>query len=75
MHLPCQSSSLTSWPVSKIALIYNVGMSVCVFTCLCPPLRILIISGMIWSPYDTLNKFYSCYMAVIVGINSRCGLA
>ena len=28
---------------------------------------------MTWTPYDWLNKFYSCYMAAIVGIVSRCG--
>ena len=44
---------------------------------LCPPLRLLITSGMMqcdMDPYDWLNKFQSLYMAVIVGIVSRHGL-
>ena len=39
--------------------------------CVCPPPRLLITSGMIWSQYDWLNKFYSFYMAAIVGIISK----
>ena len=47
-----------------------VRTSVCVFACVCvrvcvcvcPPPRLLITSGVIWTPYDWLNKFYSCYM-------------
>ena len=31
-------------------------------------------SGMIWTPYDWLNKIYSFYVAAVVGIVSRCGL-
>ena len=30
--------------------------------------------GVIWTPYDWLNKFYSCYMAAIVVIDGGCGL-
>ena len=45
-------------------------MCVCVFVC--PPPRLLITSGVIWTPYDWLNKFYSCYMATIVIVNG-CG--
>ena len=29
---------------------------------------------MIWTPYNWLNKFYSCYMATVVGIVGRHGL-
>ena len=29
---------------------------------------------MIWTPYDWLNKFYSCYIATTVSIISRHGL-
>ena len=36
----------------------------CVFVCL-PP-RLLITSGVIWTPYDWLNKFYSCCMATVI---------
>ena len=39
--------------------------------------RLLITSGMIWTLYDWLNKFYSCYMVIIdgygLGIDMRCG--
>ena len=48
-------------------------------TCICvyvsPPPRLLITSGVIWTPYDWLNKFYSIYMVAVVGIVSRCGLS
>ena len=52
---------------------------VCVCVCLCACVyvsapRLLIISGRILTPYDWLNKFYSFYMAAIVGILSRRGL-
>ena len=46
----------------------------CVCVCVCPPPRLLITSGMIWTPYDWLNKFYSCYMAIVVVIVNRRGL-
>ena len=42
--------------------------------CVCPPPRLLITSGMIWTPYDCLNKLYSFYMAAEVVIGSRRGL-
>ena len=41
-------------------------MSVCV----CPLLRLLITIDMILTP-DWLNKFYSCYVAAVVGFISR----
>ena len=44
--------------------IVSVQMSVCV----CPPPRLFITSGVIWTPCDWLNKFYSCYMATVVVI-------
>ena len=49
---------------------------VCVYVHVCvlyPPLRVLITSGMIWNPYDWLNKFYSFYMVAVVGIISKRG--
>ena len=51
-------------------------MCVClfVFVCVCPPLRLLLTSGMIWTPYNWLNKFYRCYMATVVVIVNGCGL-
>ena len=47
------------------------SVCVCVFTCVCPSLRLLITCGMIWTPYDWLNKFYSFYMAIVVIVNGR----
>ena len=40
----------------------------------CPPPRLLKTSGVIWIPYDWLNKFYSCYMATVVVIVNGRGL-
>ena len=31
--------------------------------------------GMVWTPYDFKNKFYSFYVATVVSIISRCGLS
>ena len=52
----------------------DLARKVCVCVCVCSPLRLVITSGMIWTPYDWLNKFYSFCMAAIVGIVSRHGL-
>ena len=49
-------------------------MRVCVCLCVCPPPRLLITSGVIWTSYDWLNKFYSCYMATVVVIVNGRGL-
>ena len=51
---------------------------VCVFAYVCvrvcvPP-RLLITSGVMWTPYNWLNKFYSCYMATVVIIVNGRGL-
>ena len=43
--------------------------------CVSPPLRLLITSGVIWNPYDWLNKFYSFCIVAVVGIVSRQALA
>ena len=37
------------------------------------PLKLLITNGMIWPPHDWLNKFYSFYVAGVVGIVIRHG--
>ena len=53
-------------------------MSVYVCVCVCPPLRLLITSGVMWcdiDPYDWLNKFYGFYMATVVGIGSGCDVS
>ena len=51
-------------------------MCMCVYVCMCVclPLRLLITSGVIWNPYDWLNKFYSFYMAAVVVIDDGRGL-
>ena len=46
----------------------------CVCVCVCPSPRLLINSGVIWTPYDWLNEFYSHYMAIVVVIVNRHGL-
>ena len=38
-------------------------------------LRLLVTSGVIWTSYDWLNKFYSFYVIALVGIVSRRGLS
>ena len=47
------------------------------YVSVCLPPRLVIASGVMWhdmDPYDWLNKFYSFYVAAIVGIISRHGL-
>ena len=54
---------------------YNVAvqMPVCfVFVCLSTGL--LKTRGMIWIPYDWLNKFYSCHVATVLGTVNGCDL-
>ena len=59
----------------EIDLVLEVCVCVCVSVC--PPLRLVITSGVMWcdmDPYDRLNKYYSFCMTAIVGIVSRRGL-
>ena len=46
-------------------------MSVCVrvSVCVCLPPRLLITNGVIWTIYNWLNKFYSCYVATAVSVD------
>ena len=54
----------------KSTFVWEVSMCFCVY----PPLRVLITSGMIWIPYDWLNKkFYSFCMAFVVDVLRRYG--
>ena len=49
-----------------------VRACVCVCACVCVAPRLLITSGVIWTSYDWLSKFYSCYMAtVVIIVNGR----
>ena len=36
--------------------------NMCVCVSVCPPPRLLLTSGVIWTQYDWLNKFYSLYI-------------
>ena len=47
-------------------------ISACVFVCVSIS-RLLITSGMIWTPCDWLNKGYSFNMAAVVVTSGRCG--
>ena len=55
-------------------ILSNKCVCMCVSVSVCSPPRLLITSGIIWTPNDWLNKFYSFCMAAIVGIISRHGL-
>ena len=61
-------------PVRAWFLEIDLVRELCVCVSMCPPPRLVITSGVIWTPYDWLNKYYSFCMAAIVGIVSRCGL-
>ena len=65
-----------AWFLKIVSVSTSVCVCVCVCVCLCvcPPPRLLITSGVIWTPYDWLNKFYSCYMATVVIIVNGRGL-
>ena len=65
MHVINQAHAAGTCLVSLSA---NVGM------CVCLSPRLLITSGMIWTPYDWFNKFYGCCMATVVDIFDECGL-
>ena len=54
--------------------IASVCMCMCVCVFVCPSPRLLITNGVIWIPYDWLNRFYSFYMATAVIIGSSRGL-
>ena len=57
---------------ARFLKIVSVPMFVCacVRACVCLPPRLLITSGVIWTQYDWLNKFYCCYMATVIDIVS-----
>ena len=57
-----------------LKLIQCRRLYVCVFVCVCLPLRLLITCGVILTLYDWLTKFYSCYVATVVGIVDGRGI-
>ena len=61
-------------PVQIIGMRACVCVCLCVCMCVCPCPRLLITSGVIRTSYNWLNKFYSCYMAIIVVIINGHGL-
>ena len=62
--------------VLKMDSVWIIGMRVCVCVCVCVCLRprLIITSGVIWTSYNLLNKFYSCYIATVAIIIYGCGL-
>ena len=52
-----------------------VCMSMCVCVCVCMHLRLVkTTSGMMWTSYVWLNKFYNFYVVAVVSIVGRCGI-
>ena len=58
----------------KLLLCRRWYVCLSVYVCVCLPPRLLITSGVIWTPYGWLNKFYRFYMATAVVIGSGHGL-
>ena len=82
----CVSVSVCLCLCECVCICVSVCLCVCVFACMCvcvcvcvhPPPRLLITSGVMWhdmNPIDWLNKFYSCYMAIVVIIINGRGLS
>ena len=61
-------------PVGMVSMYVCGCVCICKCVCVCVPTPEAITIGMIWTPYDWLNKFYSCYMAIVVIIVNGCGL-
>ena len=71
----------------EIAFVQEVGMhfcvcvyvcvfvyvSMCVFVCVFCLLLSTRLSGIVWTQYDWVNKFYNFYMSAVVDVVSRCG--
>ena len=73
-----QASKILSTGIITSTLSYNLLFKHChkisMRACVCPPLRLLITIGVIWTLYDWLKKFYSFYMATLVSTISRHSL-
>ena len=66
----------------RLVYVWFLGIDlsmICVYVyvsvCLDLPPRLVIISGMIWTSYDWLNKLYSFYMVAVVSIISTVDVA
>ena len=56
------------WCIAGFLKLIRCGcLYACVFVCV-SALRLSITNGVIWTPNDWLNKFYSCYIATLVGL-------
>ena len=55
VHAGCRL--VRAWFLKIVSEQMSVG--VFVYVCVCPPPRLLIISGVMWTPYDWLNKYYT----------------
>ena len=86
VHVLCLSNQVhaslqpvRTWFLKTVSAQMFLCMCLCLCLCVhvCPPLRLLNTSGMMWhgmDPYNWLNKFYSCYMATVVIIINGHGL-
>ena len=84
LNQACAGHKQPSTPCFLKLILCGLSVCMCVRVCVCmcvyPPPRLLITSGVIWTPYDWLNKFFSCYMTIVViivngrgfGIDTRC---
>ena len=61
-------------PMKCVYVSVSVFFCVCVCVSVCPPPKLVITSGVIWTLFDWLNKFYSFCIAALVGIVIRPGL-
>ena len=53
----------------------SMWTSAYVHVCLNVHVSALITNGVIWTPYDWLDKFYSFYVAIVVNIVNGLGLS
>ena len=63
-----------TWLLKIVSVWMYVYVRARAYSCVYLPPNLLITSGVIWTPYDWLNKFYSCYMTTVVSIVNGCGL-
>ena len=74
-HLIINKAFLSTWFLKIVSLRTSVCVFVSVCVCVCvSALRLLITSGVIWTPYNWLKQVLQLYMATVVVIANRCGL-